>query len=128
MQEDRPAPEETAGEKKKVWWPGWALVAAAIMGVFALASLADDGGDSDNEPTSDKAIVMCEEFVRDSLKAPATAEFGSTSTSSVYYNTWEVVGQVDSENGFGAMLRNTYVCTVSAKDDVWTLKGLRFVN
>lgn len=122
---DDAARESATGGKKGFWWPGWALVAAAVIGVFALASLADDGGDSGSEPTGDKAVVMCEEFVSDRLKSPGSAEFGRASATSAGAGTWRVRGAVDSENGFGAMMRTDYVCVVSADGDTWTLEDLQ---
>lgn len=47
----------------------------------------------------------CKETVLRHLKAPATAEFTFTFT-----DAREAGGWVDSENSYGAMLRNGFVC------------------
>jgi hypothetical protein len=77
------------------------------------------------------AFVMSQDFVRDRLKAPATARFPSITDAGVgttYLGGCEhrVVAYVDSQNSFGALLRSRYVATL--REDVttgrWTLKVL----
>jgi hypothetical protein len=42
---------------------------------------------------------------------------------------WLVVGSVDSENSFGAMIRNDYRCTVKfVGGDNWRLQDLSGLN
>lgn len=61
-----------------------------------------------------EAISQCETRVEEQLKAPATAEFDSEAKGG---GPWQVTGTVDSENGFGAMIRSTYQCTVTINGD-----------
>lgn len=63
-----------------------------------------------NNNTSYEAIAQCEGRVEDLLKAPATAQFDSSASGG---GPWIVVGAVDSENSFGALVRSTYQCTVT---------------
>jgi hypothetical protein len=73
-------------------------------------------------------------FVKESLKAPATADFGSIlgdyqnpkSVCLAHGNkTWRCAGWVDSQNSFGAMLRTRFVAVVQSKgDDNWKLELL----
>lgn len=64
-------------------------------------------------PPSDPAtlaIHACEEAVKDRLKAPATARFlheSARQSGTLYY----VEGDVDAENGFGALIRGHFRCT-----------------
>lgn len=81
---------------------------------------------ADNQKAT--AVYMCEEFVKDRLKAPRTAKF-SHEVPAKFGVAWRVTGAVDAENSFGVPLRLTYTCTVRAKDgkDTWelvTLTGL----
>jgi hypothetical protein len=93
------------------------LIAYRIATAPSLASVAAQ--QSSPQPTSqclgtnDAALVMAEDFVKDRLKAPATARFpGWTEDQPVvtgYGNCkYEVNGWVDSQNGFGALLRSNW--------------------
>lgn len=78
------------------------------------------------------AWTMAKQFIKQRLKAPSTADFGSMwngtyqdpddCVSRTASNTYMAVGWVDSQNSFGAMIRTTFV--VKLRDDKngkWTL-------
>jgi hypothetical protein len=71
---------------------------------------------------------MSQKFMKDRLKAPATAQFQDVSEADVNYlgdGTYWVLSHVDSQNSFGAMLRTQFRCKV--KDiggDKWSLLEL----
>jgi hypothetical protein len=60
------------------------------------------------------AYSMSQAFVRDILKSPASAQFQpyeSPKVSVTYKDGWyTVMAVVDAQNGFGALLRSTYLC------------------
>jgi hypothetical protein len=60
------------------------------------------------------AYKMSQEFVKDQLKSPSTAQFLAYEDSHVivtYDGEWYLVSaMVDSENGFGATVRTSYIC------------------
>lgn len=58
------------------------------------------------------AVLACQDFVEQSLRAPATAEFPPISEASVSRSgsEWIVSSHVDSENGFGAFVRTNWTC------------------
>jgi len=89
-----------------------AIVVFLFVGCVRLVTQAggDDEYNGDNEY---EAIAQCEARIEDLLKAPATADFNSTATGG---GTWTVRGTVDAENGFGALIRSEYQCTVIAND------------
>lgn len=62
-----------------------------------------------------KLTAECQKEIRSRLKSPASAQFsGTRSNGSVAKKSVTMIfGSVDSQNGFGAMLRSTYVCEVS---------------
>ena len=101
----------------------------ALAGVLLLSacSTSSEGGGSD-EPTVDKqdgimAEIMCEEFVKKRLKAPTTAEFSNQEHRDIGKQRWDVTGSVDSQNGFGAMIRGSYRCDLRyLGDDQWRAK------
>ncbi|GAA2141176.1 hypothetical protein [Actinomadura napierensis] len=98
------------------------LVLAVVFGVWGF--LAKRSGSSSNH--GDDAVYACEKFVKDGLKAPATAEFSGEHAAKVSAETgtWSVAGSVDSENSFGVPIRNSFTCSVRARgeqDETWDL-------
>jgi hypothetical protein len=76
----------------------------------------------EDDPDKYGAEVMCEEFVEDRLKSPGSADFQRPTTTEVGTNTWLVSGSVDAQDGFGALVRVDYECTVRGDSDgLWTL-------
>lgn len=77
------------------------------------------------------ACFMSQKLVRQNLKAPSTAEFlmWTEENCKVAHNgaSWTVTSFVDSQNGFGAMIRSDYVARMSynPSSEVWTLTDLR---
>ena len=81
------------------------------------------------------AWIMAKQFVTDQLKAPSTAEWGSVfkgtyqdpqnCVTALSDNHFRCKGWVDSQNGFGAMIRTRFVCTVKyVGDSKWSLVSL----
>lgn len=113
-------------------------IAAALTAVCALAALTacDTGsGSADSEMNKQGAAVMCQSFVKEKLKSPGTAKFSGVTETTIKVlgskKPWKyrVNAWVDSQNSFGGVVRNPYVCTVSTKDaDNWHLDNLNFTN
>lgn len=61
---------------------------------------------------SDTDVNLCEEAVAERLKAPATAVFSNFTKEELDGRLTVVRGTVDSENGFGAMIRSSFKCHV----------------
>lgn len=96
------------------------VVIVLVCAIGYVVSLGDD-----DEPGGDSTMaeIMCEDFIEERLKAPATAEYehSTTFTNPAY----RVTGTVDSENGFGAMIRSEFTCVVEPKgEDEWELVSL----
>lgn len=64
-----------------------------------------------------QAIAACEASVRGLLKAPATAQFSGETAARVGTDAYDVAGDVDAQNSFGALLRQR-----------WTCSAVRFAN
>jgi len=79
---------------------------------------------------STEALINCEDFVRQRLKAPASAKFGHAGLSDEAAHaqpdsSYRVSGWVDAINGYGAQLRSDYVCVVRTDGDSrWQLVSL----
>lgn len=68
-----------------------------------------------------EAFLVAQEFVTRKLKAPSTAKFADRSESEVFNfseepGAYRVKSWVDSQNGFGAMIRTHYQCDVKTQD------------
>jgi hypothetical protein len=93
-----------------------ALLAAALLVVFFVKTCSG--------PPSEEALQreaefgaqdVCQTFVERRLKAPGTADFHDLDATGKEPN-FVVTGTVDSENSFGAKLRNAFECTVTHTD------------
>ncbi|MEX1040895.1 MAG: hypothetical protein WDZ51_09710 [Pirellulaceae bacterium] len=97
-----------------------------ILGVVALlAFLPHPRSDL---PDEGMAEIMAKGFVRNSMKSPASANFGSKRPTIVRdgLNTFTVSGQVDGQNAFGATIRNHWSCTVRyVGDGQWVCVDLK---
>ncbi|MFE0142190.1 hypothetical protein [[Kitasatospora] papulosa] len=110
---------------------------AALIAAGLLATLTACGS-GDGKPLDESAAVMCEDFVKQRLKSPGTAEFPgvtdgdyakTTVLSDVKPWKYKVTGVVDSQNSFGATVRSNYTCTTSTKDDdTWTLDDIQLTQ
>jgi hypothetical protein len=98
------------------------------ISALVLVAVAGCGGEPRPEHDDFAAYYMCKGFVTDRLRAPSTAEFGSFNDSRVSLvgdAKYAVSGHLDAQNGFGAMIRNRYDCTVQYEGSSrWTLDDL----
>lgn len=119
---------------------GSALVVLALV-VLAIGSSDGEGGggtSSSTTPGKIEAWVMAQQFVKDNLKSPGTADFGGVFSD--YQDPDEVVtylgngkfrvrAWVDAQNSFGATLRNHFVCELEyVGNDRWRLTNLVFTQ
>lgn len=100
---------------------------AVFIGLFVVVGLFGNSKPASDDTDID-ACVMAQDFVKDRLKAPATADFSSCSDGSATKNgeTWTVTGYVDSQNGFGAKLRSRYIAIMTHQpgDKNWHAKSV----
>jgi len=101
------------------------IIALPLALGTASCGSSDSGKDKPDVGDEFGAQVVCEDFVKDRLKSPSTADFGDWEREHVGATLWRVRGNVDSQNAFGAMIRNSFVCTVEAQgDDRYRLRKL----
>lgn len=98
----------------------------AIIGVIALVVVGGCTalmGGSDSESGSEiGAMIACESFVEDQLRAPATASFPPARDADITHDgedRYRVRAHVDAENAFGATVRTSFICEVTRVDDGW---------
>jgi len=87
---------------------------------------------SSEKPSKIDAFFTCKEYVKNNLKAPATADFQSYYDAYVKkagQNKYEILSYVDAQNSFGAKLRTRYICDIKyVGNDEWELEKLSFIN
>lgn len=74
------------------------------------------------------AWVAAKLFVKEKLKAPATADFPWSDPSFVTplgNNRYQVVSYVDAQNSFGAKIRTNFSCIVREGSGTWHLENMR---
>lgn len=85
---------------------------------------------SSSGPSELEASVIIQDFVKDKLKSPSTAEFEMgmvNKIKKVDESTYEVNSYVDSQNSFGGTIRTKFYCKVQHKSkDSWSLITLNF--
>lgn len=94
------------------------FVALGVIGAFIPDTAPDDASVEAADGSDEKkaeAWSVAQDFVRDHLKAPATAKFpdlysGDVGVSYDGNQLYSVEGYVDAENGFSALLRTKFVC------------------
>jgi hypothetical protein len=79
---------------------------------------------------SSSAFTRCQRYVRDRLKAPATADFPFLDRKTWKFDddVYVVKSYVDAQNSFGAMLRTNWHCKVQYVGGDWKLLELELIN
>lgn len=136
----KPKPEVKKEEPKKSG-PGcftiliWTVL--IIIGILVIGNIynsyRNNGTQYSSSTTNDdiKAYRLSKEAVIKRLKAPGTAEFPGIIESKdhykeVSYGRFEINSWVDSQNSFGAMIRQNYSCTMVKSGGSWSTEDLEF--
>lgn len=122
--------------KKKVGEAFGGLIVIIII-VFAISKC---GGESDPCDNDNLAWAMSQPFVKRLLKSPSSADFPFAESKTVidkkaneadknrcYFKVW---ANVDSQNSFGAMIRNRYYVEMiyDKEKDNWSSRNLQIAN
>lgn len=94
------------------------IAIAVIIGIASsiAANNPANKAERDRENAPIYAEIACKDAVESRLKAPSTAKFVDVQSSGSG-STFKVVGSVDAENGFGAMVRSNFSCDVTVNGD-----------
>lgn len=57
-----------------------------------------------------KYFNECKQLVKDRLRSPSTAAFPEINLNNLDGKSFEIVGVVDAQNGFGATIRGSFKC------------------
>jgi hypothetical protein len=114
-----------------------------VLGILAFVISGLTGGNSGSQSSTpprpyitrpngqtideSEAKVMCENMVRDRLKAPRTAKFVGRFDSAFVPlrkigNTWRYNVTVDAENSFGALIRGEFLCIINGDTDRYSIE------
>lgn len=120
-------------KKRKLYW-----TLGIIGGIFFLFIIgsSDDSSISNTSnnavteqaapsvPTESQAKIMAQGMVKQLLKSPSTADFPSFDyTTTNVGNKYTVVSYVDSQNGFGAMIRSSWRVVMTHNGGEWNNPG-----
>jgi hypothetical protein len=111
-------------EQDKENFRNGAIGCVVILIVFFLLYKTCGGNNNEYEtPWQDKdestmAYIMCQDWVKQRLVSPATADFPRYDQVTVTRNgqVYTIVGYVDSQNRFGALLRSNFYAEVEQID------------
>ena len=100
-----------------------------IVVIFVIGYFMTKSEPETDEGQADMAYVMCQEYVKKTLKAPSTADFpwSADYVGIIGEHRFKVQGHVDAQNLFGAMIRTKFVCIVRWEgpgSDNWYLQSL----
>ncbi len=114
------------GAKAPYRWTWWRITLAALVVlpiVIMVVTPSDPARQADFDKAYEQGIARskCERAIKDRLKAPATAKFEMTQAGRNDRGTYAVIGYVDAENSYGAMLRSVYGCELAGGGDSFTV-------
>lgn len=115
---DEGAARDAKRPSTQKWWAIGGIGAIAALAVVA-AVVTGSGPDSPDAPTALEARNQCQEWAKERLKSPSTADFSGVTEESTGEGSWTISGDVDSENGFGASIRSTWTCNIRLDGDTW---------
>jgi hypothetical protein len=102
------------------------LAAIFLLAFQSSAHAAPAGDEKERARLREDAIDLCQRSVTENLKAPATAKFAPRREMKGIDRRdggFNVTGYVDSQNGFGALVRSEYLCAIKI-----TKEGLEVVD
>lgn len=126
-----PEREKAEPDKGGIGWRFIGVLGVAVLAIALLGAIGEGQTTPTSWATPSMAYVMTEKFVTEQLRAPATARFQGYSPDLVQNlggGRFRITAYVDSENGFGAMIRTDFTAVVRTEDDgkTWRLESLTF--
>ena len=117
-----PVPQQTpsAPPQRTRRQTAW-IVAGSITATVALFAAAIGASwYARSNPSQNKLVRECRSAVAGRLRAPGSARWPGGEIVSHGATTWTVQGDVDAQNGFGALLRMSWECTAE-RDGGWQI-------
>lgn len=99
------------GSGNRIFIAAMVVVAAVVVAMII---------ESRSAPSKDQSMIdRCTSMVLAKLKAPSSAQFPGGESVREWEpdgKSYEITGSVDSQNGFGAMVRSDFRCIVQSAD------------
>lgn len=111
------------GAKAPYRWSWWKIAIGVFVVLVAVNSVMHSSDPESRERSAQMAAeidaeVLCKKAVRQRLKAPSTADFGSMRIAAKADGSGhDLIGEVDAENAFGAKLRTKFICQVTRQGE-----------
>lgn len=105
---------------------GMSQIDASIAAKESAEAARDQEAHAQMDRDEATAVPVCENAVRDQLKSPATAQFTVTGK---YVGgpddnvSGTIEGTVDSQNGFGALVRSDWTCTIPMGSSIGNMQA-----
>lgn len=110
-----------APKRKRRLWPLLVIGAVLLLGGAGLAVYLANRPEPAVTDKTGALITACQAEVRKHLRAPATAQFSGEKPVDLGDRFTYIDGNVDAQNGFGALIRNAYRCKAEPAGDGWTV-------
>jgi len=114
-------------KKRKLYWT-LGIIGGIIL-LFVMGGSDDSSSSNTNDvakqetssvPDESEANIMAQGFIKQVLKSPSTADFPFLDyTTTINGNRYTVVSHVDSQNGFGAMIRSNWRVVMDHNGGEW---------
>jgi hypothetical protein len=123
--------DDVIAEAERTRRPNSRLLLTIAVTTLVIAFVAAGVYVNQRRPPADvqsRFRIAAEGIIRKSLKSPATASFAAADEwrfEQIDSNTWRMRAWVDSENEFGAYLRDRFTVIVSQGDAGWRLRFLK---
>lgn len=108
------------------------VIGVVLILIFYIIGSIGDNSSSSNSTSTNKFLAYnyAEDFVEKKLKSPSTAEFPGVTEKDKHITDlgggkYEINSWVDSQNGFGAMIRTNFSCTIIFEGDIVRCENLR---
>lgn len=114
--------------KKQIWNSGWMITIYCILGIGIIICLISLSKNRDTNTINEDLCKIPQSIVLESLKSPYSAVFQDCKDATITQinnYTYEINSYVDSENGFGAMLRTYYSITINLQNVNETINSLQ---
>jgi hypothetical protein len=111
--ETQPVAPPTPPRNRRWWITGGVAAVLVAIAVAVVVVITNNGGGNSS------IVKACENTVQKNLVSPATAKFSNVTSAAdpSVDGRSNVTGDVDSQNGFGALLRSTFTCQVDDQGD-----------
>lgn len=109
-------------------WLTTIVVLSLGLGAGSAAYLLTEPGSGTITFTSGQAKQKCRTAVAQQLKAPGSAKYGDEQYTSDTPTAGRVTGWVDAQNGFGALVRNRFVCGAQLGETGWIIGAVEFTD